>query len=369
MIDGRANQVRKARILIVDDSAAVRAALVDIVDCAADLEVMAVAADPLQAARCVAQIAPDVIALNAEMLHMDGAAVLHLAAGQRPIPAVIYATRPEEQTKMLVEALAAGAFDVIATPHLGTPRFDATNAQHISATFRAAASPPETVHAEQQLQQQIEQRLRANAMPPAPAAAPAACRWPMTKPTEHIVVVGASTGGPAALQTFLASLPEDCPPIVAAQHMPSASTQAFAARLNSICCVHVAEAANGQRLRRGQALIAPGGIHTLVDRRGAHYVIDLQDGPRVSRHRPSVDVLFRSVARAAGANAVGVILTGMGDDGALGLKEMRTAGARTIGQDEATSIVYGMPKAAFEGGGVQQQAPLEKIAALVLQPS
>lgn len=357
----KADDVEKARVLIVDESAAVRAALSDIVASAADLEVAAVAADPLQAARCVVHATPDVIALDVEMLQMDGRAVLRQLIGQRPIPVVIYATRPEAQTRMLVEALAAGAVDVIATPRLGTAGFEMEHAQHIHAAFRAAAAPRQLARTDQK---PAEQQPTAG---PTPVALAAADPSPMTKPVDHMVVVGASTGGPAALQTLLESLPEDCPPLVAAQHLPSTSTRAFAERLNSVCRMHVEEARSGQRLCRGQALIAPGGIHTLVIRRGAQYVIELKDGPRVTRHKPSIDVLFRSAAHAAGANAVGVILTGMGDDGALGLKEMRTAGARTIGQDEATSIVYGMPKAAFESGAVQQQAPLEKIAALVLQ--
>lgn len=335
-----------------------RAALSEIVDSALELEVMALAANIVQATRCLEHATPDVIALDIDILQFDGSAVLRQLLHKRPIPVVICATRPQEQTKLLVEALAAGAVDAVAKPSLATACLVEDSSQDICAALRAAAA--------------ARPGIRTPGIPVEKRLSLAECRTsppdcPPTKTAEHIVVVGASTGGPAALQAFLASLPKDCPPIVAAQHMPSTSTRTFADLLNRICQINVKEAENGDRLRPGLALIAPSGLHTLVAKYGADYFVELKDGPRVSRHKPSIDVLFRSTARAAGADAIGVILTGMGDDGALGLKEMRAAGARTIGQDKATSIVYGMPKAAFESGAVQQQAPLEQIAALVLQ--
>jgi len=350
--------VGPTRVLIVDGNAAMRAALSEIVDSASDLEVMALAANSAQAARCLAHATPDVIALAVDLLQVEGSAVLRQLLRNRSIPVVVSATRPQEQMKLLVEALAAGAVDVVAKPRLSAAGFVEDRAQDLCATLRAAAKARPSVATPKM---PVEKRLSLAICRSSPPGCP-----PM-KAAEHIVVVGASTGGPAALQAFLASLPKDCPPIVAAQHMPSTPIRTFANLLNSICKIDVKEAENGDHLRRGLALIAPSGLHTLVAGHGAHYFVELKDGPYVSRHKPSVDVLFRSTARAAGADAVGVILTGMGDDGALGLKEMRAAGARTIGQDEATSIVYGMPKAAFESGAVQQQAPLDQIAALVLK--
>lgn len=350
----------KARVLVVDDSAAIRRALSEIINSDPELEVMAVAASLSQAIKRLRHETPDVITLDLDLPELDSVKILRRATSQSPIPVVMCSPLIAERSKALVEALAAGAVDVIAAPQPGAADYTDEGRQRICNVLKAAArviSDPITATSA------AEKRLSADEIMPPPENRP----MPMPQTTERIIAIGASTGGPEALQAFLASLPLDCPPTIVVQHMPAAFTHAFANRLNGICQISVREAANGDRLLRGQALISPGGVHTVISRRAAAYYIELRDGPPVSRHRPSVDVLFRSVATAAGPNATGVILTGMGDDGANGLKEMRQAGAQTIGQDEATSIVYGMPQAAFAIGAVERQAPLNEIASLALR--
>jgi two-component system chemotaxis response regulator CheB len=349
-----------SRVLIVDDSAVVREALTKIIDADPRLSVMGSAADPFRAAERLKRELPDVITLDVEMPRMDGITFLRRLMAQRPIPVVMCSSLVEGGSETLFEALEAGATDVILKPRLDVKTALEDARVTICDTIRAAALAG-AAQSRPPRRRVPDKKLTADAV-----IAPAAPRKAMAKTTEKIIAVGASTGGTEALRVFLEDLPRDAPPVVIVQHMPEGFTTAFARRLNSLCAVDVAEARDGDRLLRGRALIAPGNRHTLVVRSGHQYGVAVKDGPLVSRHRPSVDVLFRSVAQVAGANAVGVIMTGMGDDGAAGLREMFDAGAKTFGQDEASSVIYGMPKAAFEAGAVTKQAPLELLSGLAL---
>lgn len=349
-----------SRVLIVDDSAVVREALTQIINADPRLTVMASAADPFRAAERLKREVPDVITLDVEMPRMDGITFLRRLMAQRPIPVVMCSSLVEGGSETLMEALEAGATDIILKPRLAVKTALEEARVTICDTIRAAALAGPAKQ-RQPVRRAPEKKLTADAV-----IAPAAPRRAMSKTTEKIIAVGASTGGTEALRVFLEDLPRDAPPVVIVQHMPEGFTSAFAKRLNTLCAVDVAEARDGDRLLRGCALIAPGNKHTLVVRSGHQYGVAVKDGPLVSRHRPSVDVLFRSVAQVAGSNAVGVIMTGMGDDGAAGLKEMFDAGATTFGQDEASSVIYGMPKAAFEAGAVGKQAPLDMLSGLAL---
>ncbi|NBZ86725.1 protein-glutamate methylesterase/protein-glutamine glutaminase [Stagnihabitans tardus] len=346
------------RVFIVDDSAVVRRALTDILAADPRFEVIAAVNDPFAAAERLRHVLPDVIVLDIEMPRMDGVTFLKKLMAQHPIPVVICSSLVADKSETLLAALAAGAVEVIAKPELGVKQFlEEAAAQVREAVFAAARAKVKVIHSPPP----VAPKLSADAMLPAPSGAA------MLRTTEKIIAIGASTGGTEALRVLLESMPMDCPPIVIVQHMPESFTAAFAKRLDSICAITVSEARNGDRLLRGHALIAPGNKHTLLARSGAHYMVEVRDGPMVSRHRPSVDVLFRSVARFAGSNAVGIILTGMGDDGAKGMKEMRDLGASTIGQNEASCVVYGMPKEAMAAGAVEQELPLERIAAAALR--
>jgi two-component system chemotaxis response regulator CheB len=348
-----------SRVLIVDDSAVVREALTQIINADPRLTVMASAGDPFRAAERLKKEVPDVITLDVEMPRMDGITFLRRLMAQRPIPVVMCSSLVEGGSETLMEALEAGATDIILKPKLDVKAALEEARVTICDTIRAAAlAGPAKLRPPRRAP---EKKLTADAV-----IAPAAPRRAMSKTTEKIIAVGASTGGTEALRVFLEDLPRDAPPVVIVQHMPEGFTSAFAKRLNTLCAVEVAEARDGDRLLRGRALIAPGNRHTLVVRSGHQYGVAVRDGPLVSRHRPSVDVLFRSVAQIAGSNAVGVIMTGMGDDGAAGLKEMSDAGATTFGQDEASSVIYGMPRAAFEAGAVGRQAPLDMLSGLAL---
>ncbi len=349
---------RKTRVLVVDDSAVVRQTMAQLIGAAPDLEVIATAADPFQAAERIRREVPDVITLDVEMPRMDGITFLRRLMAQHPVPVVVCSSLVGDGTRTLFDALEAGAVDVIQKPAIGTRRFLEESTIRIQDAVRAAA------------------RARL-APPPAAAPAPPAAgtvatppRRPpaaMAKTTQTVVAIGASTGGTEAIRLVLEAMPPYAPPIVIVQHMPAGFTRAFAERLDQSAAIGVREAQDGASVLRGQALIAPGNRHMELTRSGAHYRVALSDGPLVSRHRPSVDVLFRSVARVAGANAIGVILTGMGNDGAAGLAEMRAAGAHTIGQDEASSVVYGMPKEALKAGAVAEQASLAAIPGLIVE--
>jgi two-component system chemotaxis response regulator CheB len=351
---------KKIRVLIVDDSAFVRETLKSILESDPQIEVMAVASDPYVAVQRIRHEVPDVITLDVEMPRMDGLTFLEKIMSQHPIPVVICSTLTEIGSGVAMAALQKGAVDVITKPKLGAKEFFEESRVRICDVVKSAAFA----------------RVKNRRQPPPPPAAPkltadAILAGPtsqaMIQTTEKIVVVGASTGGTEALCEFLQALPLDAPGILVVQHMPEVFTARFAERLNSICRITVLEAAGKETVLRGQALIAPGNQHMLLKRSGARYFVELREGPLVSRHRPSVDVLFRSAARYAGANAVGVIMTGMGDDGAKGMLEMRQAGAYNIAQDEATCVVYGMPAEAVKLEAVNRIMPLGQIAGEVVR--
>lgn len=345
----------KKRVLIVDDSAAVRQVMSEIVGSDDRLEVMATAGDPFQATERIRDEIPDVIILDIEMPRMDGLTFLRRLMAQRPIPVVVCSSLVGSGTKTLDAVVNAGAVEVIEKPSLGTRQKLLDSRMQIQDAIVAAS------HARLIRHKSI--RVREDLSPDAIIEPPS--RRPMLKTTDKIVLIGASTGGTEALCKVLEQLPPYAPPIVIVQHMPEAFTSAFAQRLNKLCKITVKEASNGDRVVRGQALIAPGGRHTLLTRSGANYQVEVREGPLVHRHRPSVDVLFRSAAKAAGANAVGVIMTGMGNDGAQGLKEMRDAGATTYGQSEESCVVYGMPAEAMKSGAVQSEMDLAGIARML----
>jgi len=295
------------------------------------------------------------------MPRMDGITFLKQIMAERPTPVVICSTLTERGTQTTMEALAAGAFSVVAKPKIGLKQFLEDSASDLTAVVKAAARARiDRVARGPLVPVPAREKLNADAMLAPPTASA------MHQTTERIVALGTSTGGTQALERVLTALPRVCPGIVVVQHMPEKFTAAFAARLDSFCQVTVREACDGDRVVMGQVLIAPGGRHLMVKRSGAQYHVEVADGPLVSRHKPSVDVLFRSVAKAAGRNALGVIMTGMGDDGAHGLREMFDAHAMTAAQDEATCVVFGMPKEAIKLGAAQRVLALDEIPALIL---
>ncbi|MBB4292913.1 two-component system chemotaxis response regulator CheB [Rhizobium leguminosarum] len=357
---------KKIRVLIIDDSASVRQTLTHVLEQDPDIEIMAVASDPFVAARKLLEETPDVITLDVEMPRMDGITFLRKLMSQRPIPVVMCSSLTEAGSETLLQALEAGAVDVILKSKIGAADSLADDAMRIRevvksasharlSTVRRAAGTIRTASPEGPAK-----KLSADVMLPPPTGRA------MAKTTEMVVCVGASTGGTEALREFLEALPANAPGMVIVQHMPEKFTAAFAKRLNGLCEVEVKEAVDGDPVLRGHVLIAPGDKHMLLERQGARYHVSVKTGPLVSRHRPSVDVLFRSAARSAGSNAMGIIMTGMGDDGALGMLEMHQAGAYTVAQDEASSIVFGMPKEAIAKGGVDRILPLDQIAREVL---
>ncbi|SNY45871.1 two-component system, chemotaxis family, response regulator CheB [Arsukibacterium tuosuense] len=345
------------KVLIVDDSAVVRQGLSEIFSSEADIEVIGTAADPFVAVEKMRQLKPDVITLDIEMPRMDGLTFLRKIMSQHPIPVVICSSLVSERSDTQLKALEYGAVDIILKPKLGTKAFLFESRQLITDAIRGAAQAKVKLLGVKKV---TSPKLSADAvLPSVPLKA-------MAETTEKVIVVGASTGGTEAIRVLLQSMPADCPAIAIVQHMPEGFTRSFADRLNQLCRIQVKEAETGDTLLRGHALIAPGNRHMLIKRSGARYYIELREGPLVSRHRPSVNVLFRSAAQHLGANAIGVMLTGMGDDGADGMLEMKQAGAATVGQDEATSVVYGMPKEAFKRGAIDVQLPLEQIGSKVL---
>jgi two-component system, chemotaxis family, protein-glutamate methylesterase/glutaminase len=348
----------KIKVLIVDDSALVRQALSDILSSDPGIEVIGMAQDPIVAVQRISEQVPDVITLDVEMPRMDGITFLQKLMSQHPIPVVMCSSLTESGSETALKAMEYGAVDIITKPKMGTKQFIEESRIRICDSIKAAAAARIIPH---RVIREVSPKYTADVMIEAPNAKA------MILTTEKIVAVGASTGGTEALSVFLQMLPEDTPGIVIVQHMPENFTAAFAKRLNSICKVTVKEAENNDSVVRGHVLIAPGNKHTLLKRSGARYYVEVKDGPLVSRHRPSVDVLFRSAARYAGKNAVGIILTGMGDDGAHGMKEMHDAGSRTIAQDEATCVVFGMPNEAIKQGGVDKVMPLDKIAAEMMR--
>jgi len=351
---------RKIRVLIVDDSASVRQTLSEIIDSDPELEVMSTAADPFSAAERIRREIPDVLLLDIEMPRMDGLTFLRRIMAQKPIPVVICSSLTEQGSGTFIEALEAGAVDVVNKPRIGTAQFLQESRERICDAVKAAAQAKLRRPRPAAKPVAVEKKLTADVIIPSlPLSRTAARRLAGADP---IIFIGASTGGTEALRVVLEALPPDTPGTVVVQHMPEKFTAAFARRLNGICAMEVKEAEEGDRVTAGRVLIAPGNHHVVLQRSGAHCTVTLNDGPPVSRHRPSVDVLFRSAAQSMGAHAIGVILTGMGDDGARGLLEMKTAGAMTIAQDEESCVVFGMPKEAIQRGAASLVLPLEKIA-------
>ena len=353
----------KIRVLVVDDSATVRQTMTEVIQSDPDLEVMSTAGDPFVAVERIKEETPDVITLDVEMPRMDGITFLRKIMSQHPIPVVICSTLTEKGSQTAMAALESGAVDIITKPKMGTKQFFHDSCVEICDVIKSAAraKPRKGPGHEATATLVATPKLTADAViaPPNSTA--------MIQTTERIVAVGASTGGTEALREFLQALPASAPGIVIVQHMPEKFTASFAERLNQLCQITVKEAADGDSVIRGQALIAPGNRHTLLKRSGARYFVEIRDGPLVTRHRPSVDVLFRSVARYAGRNAVGVIMTGMGDDGARGMLEMKEAGATNIAQDEASCVVFGMPAEAIKLGGVHEVMPLNRISLEVVR--
>jgi two-component system chemotaxis response regulator CheB len=347
----------KIRVLVVDDSAVVRQALSSLLAADPDIEVMGTAADPFVAADRIAEEIPDVITLDIEMPRMDGLTFLKTIMTQHPVPVVICSSLADQGAQSTLRALEYGAVDIITKPRLGTRQFleESSNAicDVVKAAARARLGTPRP-------DRRVEPKLTADVILPQATRA-------MAETTEKVIVVGASTGGTEALKLLLETLPPDAPGIVIVQHMPELFTRAFANRLDGLCAITVKEAETNDTVLRGRALIAPGNHHLLLRRSGARYFVEIKDGPLVCRHRPSVDVLFRSAARYGGPNAVGVILTGMGDDGARGMLEMKQAGSYNIAQDEASSVVFGMPKEAIKLDGVHKVLSLAQIPAAILK--
>ncbi len=382
----------KIRVMVIDDSAVVRQTLTALFEESADFEVVATAADPYIAAKKLTTVVPDVITLDIEMPRMDGLSFLKHLMQQHPLPVVVCSSMAESGSANALAALDYGAAEIVEKPKMGTKRFleesrvamyDAVKAAYASrhglrklrskemtpSQPAPAQRPPRQTSSQKRTavsrgssdMREVEPKLNADAVIPPPNGRA------VPETTEKIVCVGASTGGTEALREFLEALPLNSPGIVIVQHMPEKFTAAFAQRLNSICEITVKEAENNDSVLTGHALIAPGNRHMLLKRSGARFYVELRDGPLVSRHRPSVDVLFRSAAQYAGPNAIGVIMTGMGDDGAMGMAEMHQAGAYNIAQDEASCVVYGMPNEAVKRGGVDTSVGLSKIAESVLK--
>ena len=349
--------MERIKVLIVDDSAVVRQVARAALEADAGIEVIGAAADPLFALEQMKRSWPDVILLDLEMPRMDGLTFLRRIMAERPTPVVICSTLAESGAKATFDALAAGAVSVITKPKVGLKQFLQDGSDDLVAAVRGAAranltrlGTPARPLATPKLS--VDAML-VRAAPLAPAA--------LAKTTDAVIAIGTSTGGTQALEAVLTALPAVCTGIVVVQHMPEMFTAMFAERLDGLCGMEVREARNGDRVIPGRALIAPGGRHMMLKRSGAQYLVEVSDGPLVNRHKPSVDVLFRSVAKVAGSNALGVIMTGMGDDGARGLKEMHDAGARTVAEDESTCVVFGMPKEAIKLGGVDKIVPLHLI--------
>ena len=354
--------MKKIRVVVVDDSALIRSMLKSLIDAQPDMECVGTANDPYQAREIIRSVDPDVITLDVEMPRMDGLDFLEKLMRLRPMPVVMVSTLTERGAETTLRALELGAVDFVAKPRIGVAQGLQELSTEIVDKLRIAARA------------RIARRA---APPPEPAPVPArggvspAGQAPLVKPvpvafsrasTEKIIAIGSSTGGTEALRVVLTGLPADCPAVLITQHMPPGFTKSFADRLNSLCRMHVKEAEDGERVLPGHAYVAPGGRHLAVARSGANYVVRIDEGAPVNRHRPSVEVLFRSVAQHVGRNALGVMLTGMGRDGADAMREMRDAGAHNVAQDEASCIVYGMPREAVAVAAVQEVLPLAQIA-------
>lgn len=356
--------IKPINVLVVDDSAVMRKVVGAMLAAAPGIQLLHAVADPLLAIERMKQQWPDVIVLDVEMPRMDGITFLKKIMAERPTPVIICSTLTDKGAETTMAALAAGAVAIITKPKLGLKDFLTDSADELVAAVRAASGA--NVRRLAARAPLPAAKLTADAILAPAAESGAGPRTPL-RTTERVVAIGTSTGGTQALEDVLTALPRVTPGIVIVQHMPEKFTAAFAARLNQLCRIDVREACHNDRVLPGRALIAPGGKHMLLRRDGAQYYVDVIDGPLVNRHRPSVDVLFRSVAKQAGSNALGIIMTGMGDDGAAGLLEMRKAGARTVAQDEESCVVYGMPKEAVKRGGVEKTVALKMIDREIVQ--
>ncbi|MGD2035782.1 MAG: chemotaxis response regulator protein-glutamate methylesterase, partial [Bacteroidales bacterium] len=349
--------MKKIRVMIIDDSALVRQSLTTILNSDPGLEVIGSAADPIFAAKKITKTPPDVITLDLEMPRMNGLTFLKKLMTQFPLPVVIISSLTSAGTELTLKALEYGAVEVIAKPKLSTKEFFEESKIRICDAVKGAAQATVRKKTAIPAEPRISPKLSADKVLTLSQKA-----VKIKETTDKIIAIGASTGGTNAIQTFLESMPPDSPGIVIVQHMPELFTKSFAERLDKICSITVREGMNGEMITKGKALIAPGNRHLLIKRTGAKYHIEIVDAPLVNRHRPSVDVLFRSAAKFAGKNAIGIIMTGMGDDGAKGLLEMRNAGAYTIAQDEKSCVVFGMPRTAIELDAAATVMPLDKIA-------
>ena len=342
----------KIKVLIVDDSALIRSVMTEIVNSQPDMEVVGAAPDPLVAREMIKQTNPDVLTLDVEMPKMDGLDFLEKLMRLRPMPVLMVSSLTERGSEITMRALELGAVDFVTKPKISIQSGMREYTDMIADKIRAASKA----------------RIRARTLPSAGdrVAAPLpALRSPLTS-SDKLIIVGASTGGTEAIREFLMQMPSDCPGILITQHMPEGFTRSFARRLDSLCKISVQEAAGGERVLPGHAYIAPGHSHLTLTRSGANYMTKIDQGEPVNRHRPSVDVLFRSAAQSAGKNAVGVILTGMGKDGAQGMLEMKAAGAYNFAQDEASCVVFGMPREAIAIGAAHEVGALTALPGMVL---
>jgi len=354
------------KLLIVDDSALVRKLLSEMLGNDRDIEIVGTATDPYAAREKIKQLNPDVITLDVEMPRMDGITFLENLMRLRPMPVVMVSSLTQRGADVTLRALELGAIDFVTKPKVDVAGSLANYAEELIAKVKVAASARVSARPSSARRPPVLQSLNTEQRNSADAVLPAAHAKRVLRTTDRIIAIGASTGGTEAIREVLEGLPPDAPAVVISQHIPAAFSKPFAERMNRCSAMSVCEASDGQYILPGHVYIAPGDQHLLVERDGARYRCRLSNGPHVNRHRPSVDVMFRSVAQNVGPNAVGVILTGMGDDGARGLKEMAEAGAPTIAQDEATSVVWGMPGAAVKLGSAQHVLPLHRVAAEVL---
>ena len=344
----------KTKVLVIDDSALIRRLLTEIINDQPDMQAVGAASDPIIAKDMIKELKPDVLTLDIEMPKMDGLTFLEKLMRLHPMPVLMVSTMTERGADVTLRALELGAVDFVTKPKLDIVKGLEDYAQQLADKIRATAC----AKVKKLVLPDISPKLSVDAVLPYLSNSIAS--------TQKLIIIGASTGGTEAIKELLIQLPPDCPGILIVQHMPEAFTKSFAERLNKICKINVKEAEGNERVLSGHAYIAPGHSHLLLNRSGADYVTELSQAPPVNRHRPSVDVLFRSAANYAGKNAIGVILTGMGKDGAIGMLEMRKTGAYTFAQDEASCVVFGMPKEAIAMGGVDEVLPVKQMASRVI---